>query len=54
MLKHVEAARGESFVYVHKLITSPGRKKIGVAILDVFGRQSSIDTGFLQIGPIKE
>ena len=52
--EHVEAARNESFVYVHKLVTSPGRKKIGVAILDVFGRQSSIDTGFLQIGPIKQ
>lgn len=48
---NLEAARGESFIYVHKLVTSPGRKKIGIAILDVFGRQSSIATGFLEIGP---
>ncbi|MEM8998477.1 MAG: VWA domain-containing protein, partial [Acidobacteriota bacterium] len=36
--ENVEAARGESFLYVHKLVTSPGRKKIGLAIFDVFGR----------------
>ncbi|MEO1365985.1 MAG: hypothetical protein AAFX50_02325, partial [Acidobacteriota bacterium] len=48
--ENVEAARGESFVYVHKLVTSPGRKKIGLAIFDIFGRQSSIVSGFLQIG----
>ncbi|MEM1179416.1 MAG: VWA domain-containing protein [Acidobacteriota bacterium] len=49
--ENVEAALDESFVYVHKLVTSPGRKKIGLAILDVFGRQSSIRTGFLDVGP---
>ncbi|MEO1084176.1 MAG: VWA domain-containing protein [Acidobacteriota bacterium] len=48
---NVEAARGESFLYVHKLVTSPGRKKIGLAIYDIFGRQSSIVSGFLEVGP---
>ena len=49
--EHVEAARKESFLYTHKLLLSPGRKKIGVAILDTFGRESSIVTRYIDIGP---
>ncbi|MCG8457442.1 MAG: VWA domain-containing protein [Holophagales bacterium] len=49
--EHLAAARQESFVYTHKLLISGGRKKVGLAILDVFGRQSSIVTRYLEIGP---
>ncbi len=48
--EHVEAAMGESFVHTHKLLLSPGRKKVGVALFDVFGSQTSIVTGFIDVG----
>jgi len=48
--EHVEAARGESFVHTHKVRLSPGRRKVGVAVFDVFGQQSSIVTGFVDVG----
>ena len=48
--EHVEAARKESFVYTHKLILSPGRKRVGVAILDLFGRDASVVTGNVLVG----
>ena len=47
---NVEAARDESFVHTHKIRLSPGRRKVGVAVLDVFGQQSSIVTGFVDVG----
>ncbi|MFQ5526612.1 MAG: VWA domain-containing protein [Thermoanaerobaculia bacterium] len=51
--EHVEAAKKESLVHTHKLLVGPGRQKVGVAILDVFGSQSSVVTGFIQVGPDK-
>ncbi len=52
--EHVEAARGESLVHTHKLLLSPGRKRVGVAILDLFGRESSVVTENVQVGPAAE
>lgn len=52
--QHVEAAKGESFVYVHKLLLNPGRKKIGLAVLDLVGRDSSYFAGAVQVGPSED
>ncbi|MCH7664785.1 MAG: VWA domain-containing protein [Acidobacteria bacterium] len=52
--EHVEAARAESLVHTHKLLLSRGRQKVGVAVLDVFGSQSSVVTGIVQVGPPDE
>ncbi len=49
--EHVEAARKESLVHTHKLLLSPGRKKVGISVLDTFGRQSSTVTSFIDVGP---
>ncbi len=49
--EHVEAAKKESLVHTHKLLLNPGRKKVAVAILDLFGRESSVVTRTLQVGP---
>ncbi|MBZ0111377.1 MAG: VWA domain-containing protein, partial [Thermoanaerobaculia bacterium] len=49
--ENVAAARKESLVHNHQLRLSPGRKKIGVAVLDRFGRESSVITLFVQVGP---
>ncbi len=49
--EHVEAAKNESLVHTHKLLLKRGRQKVGVAILDVFGSQTSVVTGTVQIGP---
>ena len=49
--EHVEAAKKESLVHTHKLLLTPGRKKVGVAVLDLFGRGSSVVTEAVQIGP---
>ncbi len=49
--EHVEAARSESFVYTHKLLLSPGRKRVGIAILDLVGRDASVVTGSILVGP---
>ena len=38
----------------HKLLLKRGLQKVGVAILDVFGSQSSVVTGVVQIGPPEE
>ncbi len=48
---HVEAAKKESLVHTHRLLVSRGRKKIGVAVLDLFGRESSVVTEYVQVGP---
>lgn len=48
--EHVEAAMEESLLYTHKLLLKPGRKKVGVAILDLFGRQVSVVTRHLDVG----
>ena len=48
--EHVEAAREESFVHTHRILLGPGRQKVGIALVDVFGRQSSIVTGFVDAG----
>lgn len=48
--EYVEAARGESFVHNHKIVLGAGRQKIGIAVLDVFGRQTSIVTEAVHIG----
>lgn len=48
--EYVEAARGEFFVHTHKVRLSPGRRKVGVAVFDVFGQQSSIVTGYVDVG----
>jgi VWFA-related protein len=48
--EHVEAAKGELLVHDHKLLLNPGRKKVGVAVLDLFGGQTSVVTRFLDVG----
>ncbi len=48
--EHVEAAKKESFVYTHKLLLSPGRKRVGIAILDLVGRDASVVTGSVLVG----
>jgi VWFA-related protein len=48
--EHVEAAKGESMLHTHQLLLSAGRKKVGVAIFDLFGRQSSVITGYIDVG----
>lgn len=52
--EHLEAAKKESLVHTHKLLLERGRQKVGVAVLDVFGSQSSIVTGLVQIGPSEQ
>lgn len=49
--ENVEAARGEALVHFHKILLEGGRQKVGVAVLDVFGSQSSVVTGIVQVGP---
>ncbi len=48
--EHVEAAKKESLVHVHKLLLSPGRKRVGVAILDLVGRETSVVTASVLVG----
>lgn len=48
--EHAEAARKESLLHTHKVLLSKGRKQVGVAVLDNFGRQYSIITSFFDIG----
>ena len=48
--EHVEAAKKESLVHTHKLLLSPGRKKIGVAVLDRFSLESSVVTRSILVG----
>lgn len=48
--EHVEAARGESFVHTHRLMLRRGRHKVGVAVLDLTGREWSVVTAILDIG----
>ncbi len=52
--EHVEAAKGESLVHTHKLLLSPGRKRVGVAILDMIGRDTSVVTRSVQVGPVED
>jgi len=47
----VEAAKGESLQHTHKLLLGRGRKRIGVAVFDEFGRESSVVVGTVQVGP---
>lgn len=49
--ENVAAAKRESLLRTHKLRLARGRQKVGVAILDVFGSQSSIVTRIIQVGP---
>lgn len=49
--ENVDAAKKESLVHTHRMIVGRGRQKVGVAILDVFGSQSSVVTGIIQVGP---
>lgn len=49
--EHVEAARRESFVHTHKILLGNGRQKVGIALFDVFGRQTSIVTEAVDVGP---
>ncbi|MDX1632210.1 MAG: VWA domain-containing protein [Thermoanaerobaculia bacterium] len=48
--EHLEAARREAFLHTHQILVSPGRRKIGVAVLDLLGQQSSIVTGLVEVG----
>ena len=50
--EHVDAAKKEALLHTHKLVLGPGRKMVGVAVLDVFGRESSIVTEPIQIGKV--
>ena len=49
--EHVEAARGEAFVHTHRLLLRRGRYKVGLGLLDLFGREWSVVTTYLDIGP---
>ncbi len=49
--EHLDAARAESLVHTKELLLGAGRQKVGVAILDLFGGQSSVVTGIIQVGP---
>ena len=49
--EHVAAAKKESLLHAHQLLLSPGRKNVGVAILDLFSRETSVVTRSLQVGP---
>ncbi len=49
--EHVEAAKQEALVHRHQLLLTRGRKKIGVAVFDQFGRASSVVTYYIHIGP---
>jgi hypothetical protein len=48
--EHVEAARRESFVHTHRIRLGKGRQKVGIAVLDVFGRQASVVTRGVHVG----
>ena len=48
--EHVEAARGESFVHTHRLMLRSGRHKVGLAVLDLLGREWSVVSTILDIG----
>ena len=48
--EHVEAAKKESLVHTHKLLLSPGKKRVGVAVLDLVGRESSVVTRNILVG----
>lgn len=49
--EHVEAARGEAFVHTHRLLLRRGRHKVGVGILDLAGREWSVVSAILDVGP---
>lgn len=40
--EHVEAAKKESYVYVHRLLMDKGRQKVALGLLDQFGSRYSI------------
>ena len=48
--EHVEAAKKESLVHSHRLLLSPGPKKVGIAVLDLFGGGLSVVTTFVEVG----
>lgn len=48
--EHVEAARKEAIVHTHRLILNSGKKRVGVAVLDLYGRQWSVITGAVEVG----
>ncbi len=52
--EHLEAAMKESLIHTHKLLVGPGRKKVGVAVLDLFGREASVVTRSVQIGAVND
>lgn len=52
--RHLEAAKGESFVYKHKMLLSAGKKKVGVAVLDLVGRESAFLSRVVQVGPAED
>lgn len=52
--EHVEAARGEALLHTHRILVGPGRKKVGLAVLDLFGREWAVVTRYLDIGVAAE
>lgn len=48
--EHLAAAKGESFLYTHRLLIEKGRQKVGLGILDYFGNASSIISSFVTVG----
>lgn len=48
--EHVEAARRESFVHTHRIRLRRGRQKVGVAVFDVFGRETTVMTRGVRVG----
>jgi len=48
--ENVEAAKGEALIHGHRLRLGPGRKKVGIALVDLFGHEVSVVTSFQQIG----
>lgn len=48
--EHLEAARGESFVYTHRLQVSPGKKKVALGIFDALGQEWSVVSNSFELG----
>lgn len=48
--EHVAAARGESFLHTHRIRLAEGRQKVGIALFDVFGRDTSYVIRGIHVG----
>lgn len=48
--EHADAARREAFLHTHRLRVGSGRQKVGIAVFDVFGRQTSYVIRAVEVG----